>query len=128
MSHIHMAPKGTNGSPVVFLFGPADPPVGAIHPTGTITAANLIGPLAGNWKGFTDALAKGDLYVNIHTVANPGGAIRVQIPATSLAPLPPATGEGLISGNGVGLTRGLGAAMVVAALVTVTFALSRRRA
>ena len=53
VSHIHLAAKGTNGPTVAFLFGPVDPGVGALHPTGTITQANLVGPLAGNWKGFT---------------------------------------------------------------------------
>jgi hypothetical protein len=127
-AHIHLGAKGVNGPAVAFLFGPATDPVGAIHPTGNIKAANLVGPLAGNWKGLTDAMAKGELYVNIHTVASPGGALRVQIPATTLAPLPPKTGDGLVSANGLGLTQGLGVAMVIASLVTLTFAVSRRRA
>ena len=92
-AHIHQGAKGTNGPVVAFLFGPADPAVDALHPTGTITVANLVGPLKDNWKGFTDAMAKGELYVNVHSTANPGGVVRAQIPATTLAPLPPNTGE-----------------------------------
>lgn len=128
VAHIHLGPKGTNGPAVAFLFGPADPGVGAIHPTGTITVANLVGPLAGDWKGFTTALAKGDLYVNIHTVANPAGVVQAQIPPTTLAPLPPATGESLASSKGLGLMEGLGVAVAVASLLTLTFAVSRRKA
>ena len=127
-AHIHIAAKGVNGPVVAFLFGPVDPGVGAIHPTGNIKLANLVGPLAGNWKGFTDAMAKGELYVNIHTKANPGGAVRGQIPATTLAPLPPRTGDSVASADGIGLTQGLGAAILAGALVTLTFAASRRRA
>lgn len=127
MAHIHLAAKGTNGPPVAFLFGPADPPVGAIHPTGNVKVANLVGPLAGNWKGFTDALAKGDLYVNFHTVANPGGQGRAQLPATTLAPAPPRTGDSTGRVDQLSLEQGLGAAFVAASLVTLTLALSRRR-
>lgn len=94
-AHIHQGAKGSNGPVVAFLFGPVDPGVGALHPTGTITVANLVGPLKDNWKGFTDALAKGELYVNVHSTANPGGVVRAQIPATTLAPLPPATGDSM---------------------------------
>ncbi len=127
-AHIHSGAKGSNGPAVAFLFGPTDPGVGAIHPTGTIAAANLVGTFAGDWKGFTTALAKGDLYVNIHTAAHPGGALRAQIPATTLAPLPPATGEGLAAADGMSLSQGLGVALVVASLLTLTVAISRRRA
>ena len=127
-AHIHSGAKGSNGPAIAFLFGPADPGVGAIHQTGTITAANLVGTFAGDWKAFTTALAKGDLYVNIHTAAHPGGALRAQIPAATLAPLPPATGEGLAAADGMSLSQGLGIAMVVASMITLTFAVSRRRA
>ena len=127
-AHIHMGAKGANGPVVAFLFGPADPAVGSIHPTGNIKVANLVGTLANNWKGFTDAMAKGDLYVNVHTSANPAGAVRGQIPATSLAPLPPATGETISASSNSQLVQALGAAIVAGSLVTVTFAVSRRRA
>jgi hypothetical protein len=125
-AHIHLGAKGTNGPAVAFLFGPADPGVGAIHPTGNIKVSNLVGPLAGNWKGFTDALAKGELYVNFHTTANPAGAGRAQIPATP--PLPPRTGDSVVANDDFGLTQGLGVAILAGALVTGAFAVSRRRA
>jgi hypothetical protein len=128
-AHIHMGAKGANGPVVAFLFGPADPTVGAIHPTGNIKVANLVGPLAGNWKGFTDAMAKGDLYVNVHSTANPSGVIRGQIPATTLtAPRPPATGDSIVATPGTDVVQLAGMAIVAASLVTLTYAVSRRRA
>ena len=126
-AHIHLGAKGTNGPVVAFLFGPADPTVGAIHPTGTITAANLVGPLANNWKGFGEAMARGELYVNVHNTDHPGGVIRGQIPATILSPLPPNTGDAMAARDGNSLGQGLGVAIVTASLITLTFAVSRRR-
>jgi hypothetical protein len=86
MAHIHMGAAGTNGPIVAFLFGPVTAGVNGINVSGTITQANLIGPLAGNMSGFMAALAAGNLYVNAHTLANPGGEIRAQIPAAAKAP------------------------------------------
>jgi hypothetical protein len=115
-AHIHQGAKGTNGPVVAFLFGPADPAVDALHPTGTITVANLVGPLKDNWKGFTDAMAKGELYVNVHSTANPGGVVRAQIPATTLAPLPPNTGEtATVASSGFNLMQVGGILLLVAA-------------
>lgn len=129
-AHIHAGAKGVNGPVVAFLFGPADPAVGALHPTGTITQANLVGPLAGNWKGFSDAMAKGELYVNVHSKANPAGLIRAQIPATSIAPKPPATGNGNSANpNGsLGFTQGAGVLLLAAAAAAFVVIGKRRRA
>jgi hypothetical protein len=127
-AHLHIGAKGSNGPAVVFLFGPADPGVGAIHPTGTITQANLVGPAAGNWKTFTDALAKGEVYVNAHTKANPGGAIRAQLPATTIAPKPPATGSSAASTSPVDFSQGLGFVLLTAAAGTLVLVAARRRA
>ena len=94
MAHIHVAPAGTNGPIVAFLFGPVAPGGGrtnGVLATGTITAANLIGPLAGQpLSALLDAMRAGNTYVNVHTndgVAPPntgpgdipGGEIRGQI-------------------------------------------------
>ncbi len=105
MAHIHTGAAGVNGPVVAFLFGPNTVGQPSIHPTGTIRVANLVGPLANNWQGFADAMAKGELYVNAHSLKNPGGEIRVQIPATSVTPVatprPPSTGNGSVgSGSG----------------------------
>jgi hypothetical protein len=37
-------------------------------------------------SGFMAALAAGNLYVNVHTIANPGGEARAQIPGAAKAP------------------------------------------
>jgi hypothetical protein len=80
-AHIHMAPAGVNGFPVAFLFGP-DPDPSAqngVLAEGVITEADLIGPLTGNFAGLVEALRAGNIYVNVHTSANPGGEIRGQL-------------------------------------------------
>ncbi len=99
MAHIHMAPVGVNGPVVVWLFPVGGPPPAAPGggpfdgelATGTITASNLVGPLAGHPLGDLVAiLNNGNAYVNVHTddgvaPANtgpgdfPGGEIRGQV-------------------------------------------------
>lgn len=99
MAHIHMAPLGVNGPIVVWLFPSTTPtpgPQGAGRfdgkiAEGTITAANLVGPLAGQpLSALLDAIEAGNAYVNVHTndgVAPtntgpgdfPGGEIRGQL-------------------------------------------------
>ena len=100
MAHIHMGPAGANGPIVVWLFPSTTPgapgPLGAgrmdgVQAEGTITAANLVGPLAGHPFGeLIAAIRAGNAYVNVHTndgVAPtntgpgdfPGGEIRGQL-------------------------------------------------
>jgi hypothetical protein len=93
-SHIHIGATDVNGPVVAFLFGPA--PAGGgrfdgVLAEGTITAANLVGPLAGHpLSDLIAAMEAGNAYVNVHTndgVAPtntgpgdfPGGEIRGQI-------------------------------------------------
>ena len=95
-AHIHQGPAGGNGGVVAFLFGPADPAVDGVDTSGTVGPADLIGALAGNWDGFAADLAAGNLYVQVHTTANPPGALRGQIAATAGAL--PATGSGGLAG------------------------------
>lgn len=93
-AHIHLAPAETNGPVVAFLFGPAAPGGGSfsgVIATGTITAANLIGPLTGQpLSALIDAIEAGNAYVNVHTNDGdpttpggpgdlPGGEIRGQL-------------------------------------------------
>lgn len=86
MAHIHIAPTGQNGPVAVWLYPPSPPPVlipglsSGILQTGTITAANLVGPLQGRDMGaLIGALRAGNAYVNVHTSQFPGGEIRGQI-------------------------------------------------
>lgn len=93
-SHIHVGPAGANGPVVAFLAGPF-PAGGGRHDgildAGTITAASLVGPLAGQpLSALISEIKAGNTYVNVHTndgVAPtnsgpgdfPGGEIRGQI-------------------------------------------------
>jgi hypothetical protein len=93
-AHIHVGAAGVNGPVVVFLFGPAPAGGGRINGVlakGTITGADLIGPLAGH--PLSDLIAEmnaGNTYVNVHTNDGvgpvntgpgdfPGGEVRGQI-------------------------------------------------
>lgn len=80
-SHIHLAPAGTNGSIVVFLYpGPTLGSVNGILAEGVITSSDLTGPLAGqNLSDLISEINNGQTYVNVHTDQVPGGEIRGQI-------------------------------------------------
>jgi hypothetical protein len=94
-SHIHLGPVGVNAPIVLFLFGNAPPAGGAqngVLNTGTATAADLVGPLAGNpnLSVLVAAMEAGGTYVNVHTNNGiaptnegcgdfPGGELRGQI-------------------------------------------------
>jgi hypothetical protein len=97
MSHIHLAPKGQNGPIVAFLFGPVGSGGGrtdGVLATGRLSAASLVGPLAGHpLSDLIDAMRSGNAYVNVHTNDGvdppntgpgdiPGGEIRAQIRAS----------------------------------------------
>jgi hypothetical protein len=94
-AHIHVGAAGVNGPVVAFLYGNAPAGEGrtnGVLSTPTITAANLVGPLAGQpLSALIDAIESGNAYVNVHTndgvaPANtgpgdfPGGEIRGQLP------------------------------------------------
>jgi CHRD domain len=99
MAHIHMAPPGVNGGIVVWLYPSTavspNPPGGGrldgVIATGSITAANLQGALAGqSLSDLVAAIKAGNTYVNVHTSDGveppdtgpgdfPGGEIRGQV-------------------------------------------------
>ena len=99
MAHIHMQVPGQNGPIVVWLYpstAPVPGPFGAgrtdgVLATGTITTANLVGPLSGHpLSDLVEAMSTGSAYVNLHTNdgvdgvdtgagAFPGGEIRADI-------------------------------------------------
>jgi len=82
-SHIHCAPVGVNGPIVVFLAG--------LHAAGldvdgkwvsnaTITDTSIVNPACGaTVSALADSMRDGNTYVNVHSVANPGGVIRGQV-------------------------------------------------
>jgi len=93
-AHIHVGPPGVNGPVVAFLFGTVAPGGGRVDGVlaqGTITAANLIGPLTGaSLEDLIEEIQSGNTYVNVHTNDGveppntgpgdfPGGEIRGQI-------------------------------------------------
>ncbi len=86
MAHIHLAPAGSNGGVVVWLYPSAPPAVmlpgttNGVLAEGVITAANLRGTLLNQpLSALIDAMSAGNAYVNVHTMIYPGGEIRGQI-------------------------------------------------
>jgi hypothetical protein len=85
-AHIHLAPAGANGPVVAWLY-PGGPPAqlipgrsSGVLAEGTITDANLFGPLAGKTLAdLVDHLRAGNAYVNVHTTVYPAGEVRGQI-------------------------------------------------
>jgi hypothetical protein len=77
MAHIHQGPRGVAGPIVVWLYPsttpdePADQgggPIEGVIARGTITAADLVGPLAGHPLADLVALLRnGGAYTNVHT-------------------------------------------------------------
>jgi hypothetical protein len=80
-AHIHLAPEGANGPVVAFLRRDrVDGPVRGKYAEGVITAADLLGPLAGqSISDLVAAIDAGNTYINIHTDAFPAGELRGQI-------------------------------------------------
>lgn len=86
MAHIHLAPVGQDGPPVVWLYPSQPPPlliggeVRGLLSQGTITDNNLVGPLAGGTlEDLLVEMMMGRTYVNVHSLQHPGGEIRGQI-------------------------------------------------
>ena len=91
-SHIHFGQRSVNGAISVFLCsnlgnGPAGTQACPAQPatiTGTIVAANVIGPAsqgiaAGEFAELLAAIRAGKAYANVHTTLFPGGEIRAQL-------------------------------------------------
>ena len=85
-AHVHIGQIGTTGGVMFFLCGgplPACPNTAATV-TGTVTAANIIGPAGqgvapGEFQEAIDAMRDGAAYANVHTTLYPSGEIRGQI-------------------------------------------------
>jgi hypothetical protein len=91
-SHIHFGQRGVNGGVSAFLCsnlgnGPAGTlacPVRSGQLAGVITAALIVGPAVqgigpGEFAALAAAILDQTAYVNVHTVAWPGGEIRGQV-------------------------------------------------
>lgn len=78
MAHLHLGQAGVNGPVVVDL----TPSLRGNSIIFNIRAANVTGPLAeaeDPFRSLLNELAAGNIYVNIHTAANPGGELRGQV-------------------------------------------------
>jgi hypothetical protein len=86
-AHVHLGQMGTTGGVMFFLCGGGgqDPcPASPATVTGTVTAANVIGPngqgvAPGEFQEAIDAMRNGSAYANVHTTVYPSGEIRGQI-------------------------------------------------
>jgi len=82
-AHLHCAPTGVNGPIIVFLAG--------LHAAGlnvdgkwisnaTMTDTSIVNTACGSsLAAIAESVRQGMVYVNVHTVANPGGEIRGQL-------------------------------------------------
>ncbi len=86
MGHIHLGAAGTNGDIVLPLVPPAPPgggPRSGVIGEGTLTAAQLTGPLQGQpLSALIAELDRGNAYVNIHTAtgASPATLVAGDLP------------------------------------------------
>ena len=90
-AHLHCAAADTNGPVVVFLFGkiPGGFDVDGDLAEFTLTDANVsavdadcvpsIGMAINDIAELAQAMQDGNIYANVHTIANPGGEIRGQL-------------------------------------------------
>ena len=84
-AHIHSAKQGQNGPVIAGLFNPSmsGPPTATINgqlKKGTLTSADLSGPLAGKQiSDLVNMIKSGGAYVNVHTTQNQNGEVRGQI-------------------------------------------------
>ncbi len=93
-AHLHLAPRGSNGGIVLSMIpdtegflapdgGPfVAPPLNpnGFMVKGKVTAADLLGPLAGMpMAALIEEMRDGNIYINVHTVQNRGGEIRGQL-------------------------------------------------
>lgn len=92
-AHIHSGKQSENGPVVADLFNTnmSGPPTGIVNgqlSNGTITSADLKGPLAGKQiPDLVNLIKIGGAYVNIHTTQNQNGEIRGQISPSAVPSL-----------------------------------------
>ena len=82
MAHLHLAPAGANGPIVAFLLTPGEFDARRARRgfEGELTAADLIGPLAGQpLDALIAEIEAGNIYINIHSEQVPSGEIRGQL-------------------------------------------------
>ncbi|MEL6869153.1 MAG: spondin domain-containing protein [Pseudomonadota bacterium] len=78
MAHLHFGQEGTNGPVVANL----TPGVSGNKVRATISRYDVVGPLAEGddpYLNLLNELAAGNIYINLHTAANPAGELRGQV-------------------------------------------------
>jgi hypothetical protein len=86
-AHIHFGQRGANGGVIAFLCGGSTKPACPASPatvTGTITAADIVGPAGqgievGSFDEAVRAIRAGMVYANVHTTRWPSGEVRGQV-------------------------------------------------
>ena len=93
-SHIHFGQRGVSGGVMIFFCTNLTPPAGVPIPqhcplregtvSGTVTAADVVGPLAQgitpqNLDNVISAIQSGQIYANVHSTRWPAGEIRGQV-------------------------------------------------
>jgi hypothetical protein len=87
VAHVHVGQRGVAGGVSFFFCGGAKPACPAANSgtvTGTVLAADIVGPTgqgvaAGDFAGVVKMIRAGLAYGNVHTAAHPGGEIRGQL-------------------------------------------------
>src|SRR6266478_6967144 len=87
VAHIHFGARGFSGGVIAFLCGGGGKPACPASPatvTGTITAADIVGPAGqgiepGAFAELVRAMRAGVTYTNVHSTKFPAGEIRGQI-------------------------------------------------
>ena len=80
-AHFHCAPAGANGPVVAFIAGSFPPGYdGAFELRATLTDASIINPACGaTIMELVGSMLDGNVYLNVHSTAHPGGVIRGQV-------------------------------------------------
>jgi hypothetical protein len=87
VAHIHFGARGFSGGVIAFLCGGGGKPACPASPgtiSGTITAADIVGPAAqgiepGSFDEAVRAIRAGAVYANVHTTRWPAGELRGQV-------------------------------------------------
>jgi len=83
-AHFHVGAPGVAG-PVVINFTVSTGISNDFGITGTASSTNLVPRAAqgiNSWEDFEQAMLLGNIYVNVHSTANPGGELRGQVVRT----------------------------------------------
>ena len=79
-AHLHRGAAGANGPVIVNLASG----IRGDNVSARVSASDLTGAFDGDFSDFLGDVAAGNVYINIHTAANPGGEIRGQLELVEL--------------------------------------------